>query len=378
MPQLDEQRFFILDKVHSDLKKISIIHPYIENRYDEISSGKYPKNHLWGIDALSNLSNTSIKIIECPSLSIHPLLEKLINRFLFKNNSSIDIEIAALKASKTSDLIYSVSGPLGLSRFYKKSCKLISWVFRIPETTYGCLFHPYSKHNLVHYSGFCCLTKNCYVDFKNYGQSQFIPWYIDMELFCPDNSRTNHKKGFFLATGKTRRDYKTFIRACEHLDVEVRIIAPNSQRPTILPSNIKWFDSSNNPPDKAISYSTLRDWYDECLAVCIPLEDDEEDTCGYTNMLEAMSMRKPVLMTKSGCLDINPKKNGFGLLINPYDYNGWSTAMNKLANNPHICSEMGMRGQNLVKEKYNGTLFNQRITDFVGLILYNGKKSSVI
>ena len=47
--------------------------------------------------------------------------------------------------------------------------------------------------------------------------------------------------------------------------------------------------------------------------------------------------------------------------------------MNELANNPHICSEMGLRGQNLVKEKYNGTLFNQRITDFVSLILYNSK-----
>ena len=48
--------------------------------------------------------------------------------------------------------------------------------------------------------------------------------------------------------------------------------------------------------------TTLKEWYAQSLAVCIPLSGDADDTCGYTNMLEAMAMRKPVLMTQSGCL----------------------------------------------------------------------------
>ena len=56
------------------------------------------------------------------------------------------------------------------------------------------------------------------------------------------------------------------------------------------------------PPDQAIDYLTLKTWYEQCSAVCIPLSGDADDTCGYTNMLEAMAMAKPVIDDRSGCL----------------------------------------------------------------------------
>ena len=62
----------------------------------------------------------------------------------------------------------------------------------------------------------------------------------------------------------------------------------------MLPPNVKWLNTSEDPPDQAIDYPTLREWYAQCIGVCIPLSGDAEDTCGYTNMLEAMAMRKPV------------------------------------------------------------------------------------
>ena len=51
------------------------------------------------------------------------------------------------------------------------------------------------------------------------------------------------------------------------------------------------------------------------------------------NMLEAMAMSKPILMTDSGCLHINPKNGGFGELIQPQDDNQWSVSMNRILNN---------------------------------------------
>ena len=33
-------------------KKLSIIHPYLENRREEIDLGLYPKHHLWGLAGL--------------------------------------------------------------------------------------------------------------------------------------------------------------------------------------------------------------------------------------------------------------------------------------------------------------------------------------
>ena len=59
--------------------------------------------------------------------------------------------------------------------------------------------------------------------------------------------------------------------------------------------------------DKAIDYATLRK-YAQCIGVCIPLIDDPNDTSGYTNLLEAIAMAKPVIMTGTGCLHLNPQK----------------------------------------------------------------------
>ena len=136
-----------------------------------------------------------------------------------------------------------------------------------------------------------------------------------------------------------------------------------------LPKNVNWINTSDDPPDKAISYSNLRDWYNQCIGVCIPLLGDSEDTFGYTNMLEAMAMKKPIVMTRSGCLDINPEKGGFGILVEPNDHLGWKKALNKLIANPEICKEMGTRGRNIVEEKFTLSLFNERIRAMIHSIL---------
>ena len=49
-------------------------------------------------------------------------------------------------------------------------------------------------------------------------------------------------------------------------------------------------------------------------------------------MLEGMAMKKPVIMTRSGCLHIDPASRNFGMLIEPKDSQGWSDAMNRILN----------------------------------------------
>ena len=62
--------------------------------------------------------------------------------------------------------------------------------------------------------------------------------------------------------------------------------------------------------------------------MCIPLTGNKHDTCGYTECLEAMAMGKPVIMTKSGCLDLNLEKEGVGLYVNPKDAEDWVKRLN--------------------------------------------------
>jgi glycosyltransferase involved in cell wall biosynthesis len=190
-----------------------------------------------------------------------------------------------------------------------------------------------------------------------------------VELFDGAPPQKLPEKPFFLATGKTYRDYATLVKAAKEVATEIRIIGPTRQKTEDLPSNVKWIDTSSNPPDQAIDYPTLREWYAQCIAVCIPLSGDANDTCGYTNMLEVMAMRKPVLMTQSGCLHINPETDGFGIQINPRDTQGWAHAMNLLQKNKEKKLEMGNRGREIVERDFTIERFNKDVLQFIETIL---------
>jgi len=345
------------------------LHPYLEERFLQIENGLYPKHHFWGVDHLLDCPVLDCELIKINRQSISPLVEKFFNKILFKNSSSLDTELKILRAERNFNFIYSVSGPLAFSRFYKRA-KVIPWVFRKPDANNRPLIDSYNINCLKNYSGIFCLTPNAEEHYSQYSSSKFIPWCVDLELFDGKPPKTSTDKPFFLATGKTYRDYKTLVDGAKEIDAELRIIGPTQQKPNQLPPNIKWIDTSSDPPDQAIDYPTLREWYAQCIAVCIPLSGDADDTCGYTNMLEAMAMRKPVLMTRSGCLHTNPEADCFGMQINAGDPEGWTQAMNHLHQNDRKVLEMGNRGRRIVEKDFTIERFNQDVLRFVQTILH--------
>jgi len=341
----------------------------LEEHFLQIENGLYPKHHFWGVDHLLDCPVLDCELIKTSKQSISPLIEKFFNKLLFKNSTSLDTELKILRAERNFDLIYSVSGPLAFSKFYKRA-KVIPWVFRTPDANNRPLIDSYNINCLKNYSGIFCLTPKAEEYYSKYSSSKFIPWCVYLELFDGKPPKTASDKPFFLATGKTYRDYKTLVDGAKEVDAELRIIGPKLQKPNQLPPNIKWIDTSSDPPDQAIDYPTLREWYAQCIAVCIPLSGDADDTCGYTNMLEAMAMRKPVLMTRSGCLHTNPEADGFGMQINAGDPEGWTQAMNHLHQNDRKVLEMGNRGRRIVEKDFTIERFNQDVLRFVQTILH--------
>ncbi|MDC0548103.1 glycosyltransferase [Opitutales bacterium] len=319
---------------------------------------------MWGCDAIVDCKDWDASQVHTLKYRIPKVLEKLFNHHFFRNSPGIQVEFAAWKLSGTLDVIYSVCGPLTLSRFYKKT-QLVSWVFQLPHDATTSILSSYQVKNLKKHKGFCCLTPKAEKDFSKYSVSQFIPWCIDLELFDGKPAIEKPKEPFFLATGKTGRDYNTLIKAAENVDAEIRIIAPAEQKSRNLPKNIKWFDTSIDPPDKRIDYPTLRQWYAQCIAVCIPLTGNTDDTCGYTNMLEAMAMAKPILMTKSGSLHINPEQRGFGLLVNPKDPVDWASSMSKLLKDYNNYKRIGMVGREIAESEFSLETFNNTIINFL-------------
>jgi glycosyltransferase involved in cell wall biosynthesis len=348
-------------------KNISLFHPYLENRIPDIALGLYPKQHLWGIDALKDSKEFNSKFIYTEKFKINSLVERFINKTILKGSMGVKIELSMLIASSKCNFIYSVCGPPTVARFAKN--KLISWVFRPPINTDSQWSNSYNLKNLSAHRCFLCLTKNAEQYFSQFAPAKFIPWCVDLDLFDGITLPNHSTKPFFLASGKTGRDYETLVKAANNTNIEIRIIGPSNQRQRDLPPNVNWIDTSSNPPDQAIDYPTLREWYAQCIAVCIPLSGDADDTCGYTNMLEAMAMRKPVIMTKSGCLHINPEMGGFGKQIKPRDAQGWTVAMNQLQKDHEKALEMGNRGREIVERDFTIERFNNDVLRFIETIL---------
>ena len=345
------------------LRKISVLHPYLEDRIHEIEKGLYPRHHLWGIDGLKTLEGVQIELIRSNSIKLPPIFERLANRIFFRNSPGIKAELSALRASRYSTLIYSVCGPLSLLPFFGKA-KLVSWVFRQPKESKLGYLSPYSAERLKRHAAFLCLTKRCNRMFSKHAPSTFMPWCVDMKVFDGKPPSKDIDKPFFLATGKTGRDFDTLIEAAKLVSSEIRIIGPKNLKPLALPANVMWIDGSGDPPDKAIDYRTLREWYAQCTATLIPLLGDAEDTCGYTNLLESMAMGKAVVMTRSGCLDVDPETHSFGFLVSSKSPQEWAEKIKLLSSDSKMAKELGQKGRQVAEMQFSENLFNSEIRCF--------------
>ena len=125
-------------------------------------------------------------------------------------------------------------------------------------------FNPYHFNNLSNHTGFFCLTQKAADYYTQFAPAKLIPWCVDLEMFDGKPPRVKPEKPFFLASGKTSRDYDTLLKAAQYTNAEIRIIGPKEQKPKIIPSNISWLDTSIDPPDQTIDYPTLKEWYAQC------------------------------------------------------------------------------------------------------------------
>ena len=187
----------------SDLRDkplVAWLHPYVEHRRKDIEQGLYPRHHLWGIEKIEREKSWKATRISPNSVSIHSLVEKLLNQAFFRGSAGAKAEIAALRAARTADLIYSVCGPLALVRRFRKA-KLVSWVFREPPYLGKGprLAHAaYLAKNLKAHSGFLCLTPNAEKRFGQFAPSRFLPWCVDLELFNGKSADKMHDSNVVL------------------------------------------------------------------------------------------------------------------------------------------------------------------------------------
>jgi Glycosyltransferase len=185
-------------------------------------------------------------------------------------------------------------------------------------------------------------------------------WGVDLPFFPV----LDYSPKWFLSCGKSRRDNETLAAAAAKFSPPIRLVNPDLPAGIKLPPNVEVY---KKPGDwKAVTFKELiHEHYANCLAnLILPQPDPRERwASGYTQLLEAMALARPVIVTKTGAIpgEIDVEKEGCGLFVPPGDADALAQAMKTISDNPAAAAEMGRKGRKLIEERYDIVKFAEKL-----------------
>lgn len=178
-----------------------------------------------------------------------------------------------------------------------------------------------------------------------------LGWGADLEVF----PRLPYHPEWFLACGRTRRDHATLCAATHRSRRFTRVVSSH------LPRSLAWPDHVQLMTDQAsadvVSYGELlHELYASCAASLIVLQRDpaEYTAVGLTNLIEAMAMARPAIVTRTGALpsEIDVEAVGCGLHVPPDDPAALAEAIEYLATHSERAAAMGAKGRAWCEQHY--------------------------
>lgn len=356
-------------------RTVVVLHSYLAGREQECAQGLYPRHHLWGIDALA-ARGWDVRLID--STPGRSLLAR-INSRLGGRFGNLEQEARVLRQLRAADVIYAIIAADLFWLVWLRQCgliraRIVTWFYTPPAP--AAAWKPrgwrQSKSFGSGIDAALCLTERAAAHYRAalpYSRVEQLDWGVDTEMFRPgaDGVKALSGEPFFLGCGKTERDWPTLIAGVTGSRHRVRLIVPESslagQR---LPDNVQRYSGPTTAfDDRGISYSRLIDeCYAPAAAFLIPLLPSPDNASGFTNLLEAFAMGKPVVMTRTGCLDIDIEAEGVGLYVEPGDPAGWAHALDRLAGDPALVRAMGSRARRLAEERFSYARFGDKLAAF--------------
>lgn len=187
-----------------------------------------------------------------------------------------------------------------------------------------------------------------------------VGWGVSLPFF----PRLPYAPGAFLSCGRTHRDHKTLSNAATACLQRLRLITPSVPKDIQWPWNVSL--TTGGTVDDTVTYrDLLYDYYAQATASLIVLQEDpgEKTAVGYTNLIEAMAMARPVIVTRTGALagEIDVEREGCGLHVQPNDSDALARAMEQISSNPDKAKAMGEAGRRLCEKHYNIQRFSRDI-----------------
>jgi glycosyltransferase involved in cell wall biosynthesis len=183
-----------------------------------------------------------------------------------------------------------------------------------------------------------------------------VSWGCDLDFF----PQMEYLPRWFLSCGITHRDFTTLSRATGRSPHPVRVICPGlppgiawAHNVTVIDGGAGWNYQKNN-----VSYQELfHKHYAGTIASLIILKYDpiEYTAVGFTNLLEAMALRRAVIVSRTGAIpgELDVEKAGCGLHVPPNDPVALAEALQTLASAPATAAAMGAKGRQLAERHYN-------------------------
>lgn len=179
--------------------------------------------------------------------------------------------------------------------------------------------------------------------------------------------RLDYNPVTFLSCGLTHRDHKTLYAASQKVDIPIKIIAPRMSKDLSWPPHVQTLTTGQHD-DTVRFQDLLREYYGTCIASLIILKYDPvaKTAVGFTNLIEAMAMARPVIVTRTGALpsQIDVEGEKCGLFVPAEDPNALAEAMIFLQRNPDKALAMGDAGRRLVERYYNMERYSHGLHDF--------------
>jgi len=183
-----------------------------------------------------------------------------------------------------------------------------------------------------------------------------LSWGADLSAY----PRLPYRPECFFSCGIAVRDFDTLSRAAARSNHRIDVVVPGNVDGVQWPSNVSVFDGGSGwsfQKDRFSHRELIQRFQARSVASLIILKRDDAEyiACGFTELIDAMAMARPVIMTRTGALptEIDIEKAGFGIYVPPEDPDAIVEAMNYLRNNPDAAEEMGQYGRLLAEQHYN-------------------------
>jgi glycosyltransferase involved in cell wall biosynthesis len=355
--------------------RVGLVNTYLQGRQNLVQSAEYPGHHLWGVDTLDR-EQFDVQIVPPSGRGRLNTVARFFNRLTRHRFGDLDQELEVWKLRNEIDVAYVASGALfwllllralGLFR-----PRIVRWIYvplrQFPWWTLRELNLPIFNRGT---DLLLCLTQSCAAAYRRdmpWLRVRQLDWGADAQQFQPGP----RDQRFFFACGKTNRDYTTLLKSAPEIPAPIHLIVHRAYLGNVtLPKNIHLnLGSPDGITDRGISYPELRSkYFHRALACLIPLKSIENDAAGMTNLLEAMSCGLPVIITRTGAIDLDVEKLGIGLYVEAGDPQGWVRACQWMLDHPDEALAMGDEGRRLIELHYNtkrlgadlGTLFHQLV-----------------